>query len=90
MGKNKKYFTLRILVLSLSEIIHLEQAPKDSSEKLSISPSPLKTSASNNHPLIASADSDRSPIFVEKKQVKSKGSFALHSPRTIITKGGDE
>lgn len=33
LGKNKKYFTLRILVLSLSEIIHLEQAPKGSSEK---------------------------------------------------------
>lgn len=41
-------------------------------------------------PLIAPADSDRSPTFVEKKQVKSKGSFALHSPHTIITKGGDE
>ena len=32
-GQEQKYFTLRILVLSLSEIIHPKQAPKGSSEK---------------------------------------------------------
>ena len=90
MGKNKKYFTLYSPALLPKEKIHLEQAEKSDSEKLSTFPSPLKTSIPNNHPLIGPADSERSPIFVEKNQVKSNGSFALRPPRTIIIEGGGE
>lgn len=41
-------------------------------------------------PLIAPADSDRSPTFVEKNQVKSNGSFVPIPPCAIIAEGGDE
>ena len=90
MGKNKKYFTLYSPALLPKEKIHLKQAEKSDSEKALHLPSPLKTSIPNNHPLIVPADSERSPIFVEKNQVKSNGSFALRPPRTIIIEGGGE
>ncbi|EEN81906.1 hypothetical protein POREN0001_0730 [Porphyromonas endodontalis ATCC 35406] len=39
---------------------------------------------------MAPSDSDRSPIFVEKNQVKSKGLLILHHHCAIIAEGGDE
>jgi len=91
LGKNKKYFTLYSPALLLKEEILLERAEKSQLGKRRLSfllctrfPPPTKAS------LRAPSDSDSSPIFVEKKQVNSKDSFALHSPHTIIAKGGDE
>lgn len=91
MGKNEKLFTLYSPALLLKEEILLERAEKSQLGKRRLSfllctrfPPPTKAS------LRAPSDSDRSPTFVEKKQVKSNGSFALIPLRAIITKGGDE
>uniref|UniRef100_UPI003C7B570C hypothetical protein n=1 Tax=Porphyromonas endodontalis TaxID=28124 RepID=UPI003C7B570C len=59
-------------------------------QELSAFPSHIETSIPNNHLLIPPADSNRTPIFVEKNQVKSNGSFVPIPPCAIIAEGGDE
>lgn len=70
-------------------------SPRASREKRlgkSSPPSPLLSQdiSPNKSPLTAPSDSNRTPIFVEKNQLKSNSSFALIPLRAIIAEGGDE